>query len=160
MIYVVYKHYDKDGRLLYVGATGEVLKRTSLHQSSSAWFESVANIVIEKFEYKSQALDYERKVIFNEKPLYNVKIPANPNPLTRTYRADKTKKDYGITMNKLLSKYKTIPKISALLGVSRQVVEQWCKRKSVPFKVGDLIEQKTGGKITRYEIWEAAGKKS
>ena len=43
--YSIYYCWDKDGRLLYVGCTGQKLKyRIGQHRHSSHWFEYVANV--------------------------------------------------------------------------------------------------------------------
>ena len=70
------------------------------------------------------------------------------------------KKDEIRPVDKLVNLYPSISAASTELGISRQLIEMWVKRGFIPFKRGEYIEQKTGGKITRYEIWEAAGKKS
>lgn len=48
----VYKFYDKDGLILYVGCSPTLLTRIIGHQSSSKWFVKVDTIKIEVFPNK------------------------------------------------------------------------------------------------------------
>ena len=89
----LYKHYDKDGVLLYVGITGNVVSRHVSHVKNSVWFCLVDSIVIEKYSLPLQRLGkIEAECIRNEKPLYNLAL--NPDQLsarkkrTEIYKTD------------------------------------------------------------------------
>jgi DNA-binding transcriptional regulator YdaS (Cro superfamily) len=56
-------------------------------------------------------------------------------------------------IDKLMAMYTTPAKAGRAIGVSRQAVEQWVKKDFIPFKIAWMIEQKTGGSITRSQIW-------
>lgn len=68
----VYKHYDTDGRLLYIGSTRKFPSRTMEHEAASRWYRLVAQIKIEKFESMSDALARERELIELKKPPFNI----------------------------------------------------------------------------------------
>lgn len=77
----LYKHYDKDGVLLYVGITGNVVSRHVSHIKNSVWFCLVDSIVIKKYSLSLQRLGkIEAECIRNEKPLYN--LAMNPDQLS------------------------------------------------------------------------------
>jgi predicted DNA-binding transcriptional regulator AlpA len=67
----LYRHYDRDGVLLYVGISASTFTRVKQHKSESHWFRRITAITIEHFETMSQAAESERLAIKSEKPLYN-----------------------------------------------------------------------------------------
>lgn len=71
-MHYVYRHYDKDGALLYVGCTHEWTNRTMDHRKFSKWWSAVVRLEIERFADKSDALKAEKKAIENENPSCNV----------------------------------------------------------------------------------------
>ena len=56
-------------------------------------------------------------------------------------------------IDKLIAMYTTPTRAGRAIGVSRQVVEHWVKKDFIPFEIAWMIEQKTGGNITRSHIW-------
>lgn len=68
---VLYRHYDRNAVLLYVGITNHALNRLSNHRTGSSWFENVACSTYEWFNTRAGALAAERRAIENEKPLFN-----------------------------------------------------------------------------------------
>lgn len=78
----LYRHYDADGRLLYVGIAGSLTRRDKQHRDHSAWFASVARTETEWLSSRDDALAAERRAIATEHPLHNQANairPANPN---------------------------------------------------------------------------------
>lgn len=69
---VVYRMYNADYRLLYVGQTMNALQRVQSHSSTAAWFPDVDTITVEHFASRSEALQAEIEAIRNEKPQHNV----------------------------------------------------------------------------------------
>jgi hypothetical protein len=67
----LYRHYDVDGVLLYVGVSLSPMARTSSHSGGSEWFDSVARIDIEWHENRLEALRAEKKAIHFELPKMN-----------------------------------------------------------------------------------------
>ena len=61
-------------------------------------------------------------------------------------------------LEKLLELYGSTSKIAIKLEVDRQVVDGWYSRGRIPFLRGSLIEEKTGGKVKKGEVWEWANK--
>ncbi len=79
----LYRHYDTDGNLLYVGVSHSTIVRLMGHKCTSAWFDQITTIKIERFDCREDALRAERKAIETESPLHNVKnslreIPQPP----------------------------------------------------------------------------------
>lgn len=67
----LYRHFDKDNRLLYVGESISTMGRLAQHRSGSGWYDEITNVTIEKFPTKSAAKEAESIAIRSENPLYN-----------------------------------------------------------------------------------------
>jgi hypothetical protein len=80
----VYRHFDKNGRLLYVGVSLSAVCRLAQHKTASPWFLKIHRVEIETHLTRRAALDAEREVIANEKPLHNIKLPAPKPPPSHT----------------------------------------------------------------------------
>lgn len=68
----LYRHFDKDGRLLYVGCSLAALRRFADHGNVSQWFDKIARVEIENFETIEAARAAERCAIEREAPAHNV----------------------------------------------------------------------------------------
>lgn len=71
---ILYRHYDQDGTLLYVGITSNVKRRMEGHRRSATWIERIDHIETEVFPTRRDALAAERQAINSEGPLFNKKI--------------------------------------------------------------------------------------
>jgi hypothetical protein len=67
----LYRHFDVDGRLLYVGISTASMRRLSEHRTDSAWFWNIATIKVERFDTVAQARLAETAAIKSEGPLFN-----------------------------------------------------------------------------------------
>lgn len=70
----LYRHYDKDGVLLYVGISLSSTYRFSQHKTNSEWFKLVTRIEIERFKTRKEAVKAEEQAIKDEHPKYNVQF--------------------------------------------------------------------------------------
>lgn len=78
----VYRMYDADRCLLYVGATGHPSSRIG-HHSRKPWWRHVVRIDFEHFDAPKDALREESRAIAEEHPLFNVRgrvHPRSPRP--------------------------------------------------------------------------------
>lgn len=66
----VYRLYDQDGALLYVGATSSIGSRLTQHGSKD-WWSEVRGIEVEHYANMREALDAEREVIEATQPKHN-----------------------------------------------------------------------------------------
>lgn len=71
----LYRHFEANGALLYVGISCQVLVRTSEHANGAVWFQQIKTIIIEHFSTRKLALVAEKAAILKEKPLYNRTYP-------------------------------------------------------------------------------------
>jgi antitoxin StbD len=68
----VYRFYDGDGQLLYVGRTQQIAsRRIAQHRSTKDWFEQVARIEVTAFDSWSAACIEEDAAIATERPIHN-----------------------------------------------------------------------------------------
>lgn len=73
----VYRCYDADGRLLYIGCARDVVARMDVHRSSwtnpasAALNMRMTRHTSERYPTKSAARQAEREAIYNEAPLFN-----------------------------------------------------------------------------------------
>lgn len=68
----LYRHFDADGNLLYVGVSFDVFNRTSSHLHAAPWRAAIAQITIERFGNRGDALRAEWRAIHTERPKYNI----------------------------------------------------------------------------------------
>ena len=71
MLYYVYRCYTKDGSLLYVGFTSQLLTRLTDHRRTSVWWLQIYRVAYESFTERIEALAAERHAIKTEHPRYN-----------------------------------------------------------------------------------------
>jgi predicted GIY-YIG superfamily endonuclease len=68
----LYRHFDKEGQLLYIGISLSTIKRLSQHAAGSIWFDQIAKVTIEHFETREEVLKAEHVAISTENPLHNI----------------------------------------------------------------------------------------
>ena len=74
----LYRHYDKDGILLYVGISLNFLTRTDTHSNFAQWWNLIATIKVAHYASRDIAEDAERRAIINEKPIFNITYSTDP----------------------------------------------------------------------------------
>jgi excisionase family DNA binding protein len=68
----LYRHFDAEGVLLYVGVSLNAFARLAKHRNCSHWFGLVRNMTIEDFPSREDSLRAETEAIRNERPLHNI----------------------------------------------------------------------------------------
>jgi hypothetical protein len=86
----LYRLFNSEGRLLYVGIAFNPRARWLGHSSTKSWWEQVDRREVEWHETRSAALGAEAEVIVNERPLYNIagaeELPPPVPPKQRKVR--------------------------------------------------------------------------
>ena len=68
----LYRLFDAQGALLYVGISKSAISRMTQHASQQQWWRDVADVRIESFACtRREILDIEERAIRTEKPLHN-----------------------------------------------------------------------------------------
>ena len=69
----LYRHFNAEGTLLYVGISASAMGRLSQHKGAQyKWTQDITKITVEKCASRGDALRAEKKAIKNESPLHNV----------------------------------------------------------------------------------------
>jgi hypothetical protein len=76
----LYRLFDSEGRLLYVGIAFDPQARWLGHSSTKSWWNEVERREVEWHDTRSHALAVESNVILNEAPLYNIAGAEEPPP--------------------------------------------------------------------------------
>ena len=66
----LYRHFDENGALLYVGISLSAVQRLIQHEKSD-WFDEISNVTIESFATRELALLAEKEAIKKELPIHN-----------------------------------------------------------------------------------------
>lgn len=72
MNHSVYRMYDIEGRLLYVGCSSDFVRRLNDHNSRKSWFSDIASIAVAHHSTRAEALVAEAAAIAAESPIHNV----------------------------------------------------------------------------------------
>ena len=67
----LYRFFDADKRLLYIGITGQPRERWPVHRRKAVWWPRAAFVAVEIHDTEWQALDAERAAIKAENPQFN-----------------------------------------------------------------------------------------
>lgn len=68
----LYRHYDINGNLLYIGISLSAINRLSQHKNTSEWFNSIAKVDIEWFNDRESAILAEMEAVRLENPKFNI----------------------------------------------------------------------------------------
>ena len=68
----LYRCYDREGALLYIGVAKHFGLRWSRHKGKTPWWDQVHRQTVEWYDSRPEALDAEADAIFAEQPRHNV----------------------------------------------------------------------------------------
>lgn len=117
----LYRHFDSAGRLLYVGVSTSVMRRTQEHARQAVWSGDIAEIKAEWFDSAEAAGEAERRAIREESPLHNIvhaQAGADRHDMADRLRQARVSRDL------------TQKQLADAVGVSVQAVSHWEKRRS------------------------------
>lgn len=72
----LYRHFDAEGALLYVGISLHAVRRLEQHKTSAHWFARIRRVDVEWFDTRAMALAAEAAAIVAENPVCNRMRPA------------------------------------------------------------------------------------
>ena len=79
-LFTLYRFYDTDDVLLYVGLSINPGKRFEKHRHTKPWWRDVDRIEIQHFDDLDSLRAAERKAIEDEQPLYNIRMNTRRQP--------------------------------------------------------------------------------
>lgn len=68
----LYRYFDSENALLYIGISLSHLQRLSQHRASSSWAYLIASTTVEYYPDKASALLAEAQAIKSERPKHNI----------------------------------------------------------------------------------------
>lgn len=81
----LYRLYDADGTLLYIGISYSAISRYAQHKATQPWIGDVCRIDIETHDVsRAEILEIERRAIISEKPLHNRAHNTRPGAFRAT----------------------------------------------------------------------------
>jgi hypothetical protein len=69
--HAMYRYFDAEQVLLYIGKSGALASREQAHIATSDWMELAASSTIERFGTPEELADAERAAILSEHPIFN-----------------------------------------------------------------------------------------
>ena len=69
----LYRHFDAEGRLLYVGISASAVQRLAAHKIKAPWASQISKVTVDHFATRPDALFAEQVAIRLEAPLHNIK---------------------------------------------------------------------------------------
>ncbi|MEU0493458.1 helix-turn-helix domain-containing protein [Nocardiopsis sp. NPDC006139] len=75
---VLYRYYDEEDLLLYIGISNDMRHRLSGHEKASTWMDFAVRSTIERFPTRDEAEAAEREQIGAHRPLFNSQFNDYP----------------------------------------------------------------------------------
>jgi len=91
----VYKQYDEQNQLLYVGCTSAPRVRMALHRNNSPWFSKIDRVEIKAFTSKLEAVSEETRSIVKDQPKFNIAKKTRGYALKEKFQK---LRDQGLTL--------------------------------------------------------------
>lgn len=81
--YALYRHFDCQEKLLYIGLTNDPERREPDHRSQSFWMELTVRSEVESYDSLPKVRAAERDAILAEQPLFNRQHNESPEAHAR-----------------------------------------------------------------------------
>ena len=124
----LYRFYDEDDRLLYIGITSAACARLAQHAALKEWFPKVTRSTFEHYPTRDAAMAAEKAAIVAEEPLHNLRHhPKRPSRAARPDEMD-------------------IEEVTEYLRVDVDIVLRWVAFGRIPHtrrKDGELVFRRT-----------------
>jgi hypothetical protein len=124
--YAVYRAYDAQGALLYVGMTERLDKRLQLHRSKALWWPQMARLSCEFYETYGVAFNVERHEILDLDPVHN-QIRRHPLETPPEPPAKKPAVQAPSDHPRLL----TTPQCARELRVHPTTIQRWIRERGI-----------------------------
>lgn len=112
----LYRHFNADGALLYVGISSNPLKRLDAHVKGSSWVQEIETVSLLWFDSREEASDAEREAISSEGPLHNIQCARGGDT----------------PVAELISCWPTRLDLAQAIGGNVESVHKWAKTGRIP----------------------------
>jgi len=116
--FILYRHFDRVGNLLYVGKTLSLQERISQHKGCSCWFDEIYFITIDRFPNNILLSLAEKGAIEKEKPKFNIYVASKKRKFI--YPSNEKLRQIIFDNEKILRKH-----------YSRYQVKNWIEKKKI-----------------------------
>lgn len=145
MTCALYRHFDADGQLLYVGITNNPKRRLAEHKTRSVWAEQIGRVEVKWMRTREDALSEERVAIMIDKPLFNGgdRAPA---------------KETGDVLRDWMNRTgETQESLAEVTGISRSTISQMINgKRRAPLRFAVIVEDMSEGEVPcRYWMFGA-----
>ena len=155
----LYRHFNEEGELLYVGISLSAIQRLGQHKEHSDWYQSIASVTLEHFETREEALKAEREAIFRERPLHNIHHRYSSKQAQR--KADEELTELAQSKEDLtarvvyLNPVYTLESAAEALCVSKRLLMLWVREGKIgyftmPSKTGKPVPFISGWQLIEY----------
>ena len=96
---ILYRYFDENDRLLYVGITKNQFQRFQSHAFNAKWVELIHKATFEHYFSRSEVRQAEITAITNENPLFNIQGVAADHPGSAKHLYDWSKHILDIAKN-------------------------------------------------------------
>ena len=155
---LVYKFYNSNNELLYVGITNSMKLRLKQHKQDKEWFTEIKKICVSDKMTRNEAHIYEIYYIANENPKYNVdyinggKVSFMMGELSfKEYKKEKRKKIDVDVVLRMYNEGKSIDEIATELKYSTEYITQNLRKKLIELR--EVKPNRRNGKNERFEMF-------
>ena len=127
----LYRHWDKDGNLLYVGISLSAVYRLSQHNNESHWSNQIASVTVENYGTRDDALRAERSAISQENPRHNLYRPKAREQKEAESQHERSDKERIVRRLVHFNPIYTPANVGDILGVSDQAVRHMCQNNEI-----------------------------
>lgn len=113
----LYRHWDDNDVLLYIGISMNPLLRNKVHLENMAWRGKIAKITIEYFPTRQEAMAAEAAAVVAESPVHNKHYATT---------------DTGRLITDLINQWPTRKDLADEIGASTQQVHKWARYNRIP----------------------------
>lgn len=142
-VYALYRFFDADDVLLYVGLTTNPPERLKKHRGEKPWWPEIAQMHVEYHPTVAALKEAERNVIATEKPRYNVQHNRGNGPQKHDGNHSEPMRD-GL-VGRFFHSWRPIrPDESEYATIRGDLVLEW---------QGTVLERADGGYIVEFFSW-------
>lgn len=148
----LYRFFDGDDNLLYVGCSLTWPTRLAAHEREKDWWENVTRVTLDHFPTREIAAEAEVAAITHEGPRYN-KRPGNYPTRPRKPRGSAVNRSAGLRVRRLRVDSGLTPEdLGEKLGISGRTIRRVEDGTAPTVRVAHAIATHFGSKTT--EFWQ------
>jgi len=155
---LVYKFYNINNELLYVGITNNMKIRLKQHKQDKEWFDEIKRIYITEKMTRNEAHIYEIFYIANENPLYNIDYINGGKVgfviselLFKDYKKERRKRINVDIVLRMYNEGKSIEEIATELKYSTEYIAKNLRSKLIELR--EVKPNRRNGKNERFEMF-------